>query len=105
MDLTEREIEMTETKTQNLTEYLESTLRFTLAFFNGRADPTDGERLHGIPGLTAMLPRPKPKVYTWIDYSIVIPLLRDDCKQDFPHDLSPGASYPKGEKVLTRCSV
>ncbi|PMD35814.1 hypothetical protein L207DRAFT_586851 [Hyaloscypha variabilis F] len=45
MDLTEREIEMTETKKQKLTEYLESTLGFTLAFFNGRADPTDGERL------------------------------------------------------------
>jgi hypothetical protein len=54
MDLTEREIEMTETKKQKLTEYLESTLGFTLAFFNGRADPTDGERLDGIPGYTAM---------------------------------------------------
>jgi len=97
MDLTEREIEMTETKTQKLTEYLESTLGFTLAFFNGRADPTDGERLDGIPGYTAMLP--KPKVYTWIDYSIVIPLLRDYCKQDFSHLLSlPEPAIPKGRR-------
>lgn len=79
--LTEQTLQHVSTRQQTLADYMERVLNFALGFFNGNEDPHNGStKLGGAYGLTAFFEdwNGQERLYLWLNYAVVIPLLRDD---------------------------
>ncbi|KAE9371556.1 hypothetical protein N431DRAFT_467731 [Stipitochalara longipes BDJ] len=80
---TEHDFQKVRIKIQGLVDYMESSLDFTLAFFDGIHHPVSGNKTQGVShGMTDSVPGPfeYTRLYIWLDYALVIPLLRDDLR-------------------------
>ena len=78
--LTEQTKQNITVRLQTLTEYMEHMLDFTLGFKNATINPKTGKNQPSY-GLTSLIPLANTtrfRLYVWLDYTEIIPMLRDD---------------------------